>query len=420
MIIANIIRLIKSCFLFWKNFFISNSKKEYIVQNSGPFKTQVIILLSLFLCGFVVYQSLKPVIKGACRLVLRADEDSVFKMEDRLIGVEAKKIISGTIQKEVTSIGNLKAYKEVIIKAEISGKISEILFKEGSEVKQGQELIKFEDTQLMAEKQKYESEYQAKVGDFKRVKELRDKKSVSEKIYDEALTQMKIAKAQFELACLQLSKSVLRAPFDGKIGILRDDTSPGNTVQQHTELVNIVDNSLMKIWFSVPVKYKQDIAVGQIVEITIDASTDSSENIFYGRVTAIDSGIDHKNQSILVQANIQNKNRILDHGMFASVKLITGEKSGVILINEEALDREGPIEFVWVIDEKGRAYRRRVLTGSKEADGKVEVLSGLKENEIVVMTGQLKLSDGVKVNIMNNLDPNKNKAKAGIKYAEEQ
>jgi hypothetical protein len=86
--------------------------------------------------------------------------------------------------------------------------------------------------------------------------------------------------------------------------------------------------------------------------------------------------------------------------MFSRVKLVTGEKSDVILVDEDSLDREGSIEFVWVIDEKGRAYRKRVLTGAKNTIG-VEILAGLKAGDIVVITGQLKLTDGSLTKILN-------------------
>ena len=181
---------------------------------------------------------------------------------------------------------------------------------------------------------------------------------------------------------------------------MKGSVTTGNIVQQHTELVYIVDNSQVKVEFSVPAKYIDEIAVGQTVEIDVDAFVGRS---FSGVVDAIDSEVDTKNHSVLVRAVIPNKSGLLRHGMFANVKLIIGEKTDVILIDEDALDREGAIEFVWVIDDKGRAYRRRVLTGSKDASG-IEIVAGLKDGDIVVISGQLKLTDGSKTKILNKED----------------
>jgi hypothetical protein len=178
---------------------------------------------------------------------------------------------------------------------------------------------------------------------------------------------------------------------------MKGSVSPGNIVQQHTELVDIVDNSSVRAEFSVPVKHIGEIAVGQSVEIAVDAFKD---RVFPGSVDAIDAEVDTKNNSILVRAVIPNGNGNLKHGMFASITLVTGEKTDVVLIDEDALDREGAIEFVWIVDEKGRAYRRRVLTGAKDASG-VEILSGLKDGDVVVVSGQHKLTDGTKTKILN-------------------
>lgn len=389
--------ILKSCFCFWKAFVLDADKKEFIRKNQSTLKTQIIILLSSFLVVFVFYSSMKPAVKGACRIILQSDENIMMGGMDKLAGIEARRAIVGTTLREVKSIGTLKANAEVVIKSEIPGKISEILFIEGTSVKKGDELIKFEDDLYKSEKGKSEAEYILKKSEFERVEKLYKQKVGSKKTYDEAFAQMQAAKAQLDSANFQLSRTVIKAPFDGAIGIMKGSVSPGNIVQQQTELVYIVDNSMVRVEFTVPAKYIQDIAVGQSVEITVDAFKD---RVFSGTVDAIDSEVDTRNHSILVRAVIPNKNGNLKHGMFSNVKLVTGEKSDVVLVDEYSLDREGAIEFVWIIDDKGRAYRKRVLTGAKDVNG-VEILAGLKSGDIVVTTGQLKLTEGCKTKILN-------------------
>ncbi len=392
-------RLLQSCFAFWKGFLLSENKRDFLKLNQGTFKNQIIFLLSSILCCFVFLKSMKPAVRGVCRIVL-SDSNMMEGMGSRLVGVEAMKAKKGTTLKEVKSIGTLKANQEVVIKAEIPGKIAQILFTEGVKVNEGDELIKFEDDLYKAEKEKYEAEYTLRKAEFDRVKKLYEGKAGSQKNYDEALGQLNAAKAQLDSSAFQLSKTVIKAPFTGTIGIMKGSVTPGNIVQQHTELVDIVDNSQVKVEFSVPAKYIDDIAVGQTVEIDVDAFVGRA---FSGVVDAIDSEVDTKNHSVLVRAVIPNKSGLLRHGMFANVKLIIGEKTDVILIDEDALDREGAIEFVWLIDDKGRAYRRRVLTGSKDASG-IEIVAGLKDGDIVVISGQLKLTDGSKTKILNKED----------------
>jgi membrane fusion protein (multidrug efflux system) len=134
-------------------------------------------------------------------------------------------------------------------------------------------------------------------------------------------------------------------------------------------------------------------------------------------VDAVDSELDTKNHSILVRAVIPNPTGVLKHGLFANVILVTGEKSGVLLIDEDAVYREGSIELVWVIDQKGRAYRRRILTGAREING-VEVLAGLQEGDTVVIAGHLKLTDGSRTKILNNLSKGSAENKQGKEVEE--
>ncbi len=340
---------------------------------------------------------MKPAVKGVCRIILQSDESMMEGGMDKLSGVEARRAAIGTTLREVKSIGTLKANAEVVIKSEIPGKISEILFVEGTNVKKGDDLIKFENDLYKSEKEKNEAEYILKKSEFERMEKLYKQNVGSRKTYDEAFAQMQAAKAQLDSANFQFSKTVIKAPFDGLIGIMKGSVSPGNIVQQQTEMVYIVDNSMVRVEFTVPAKYIEDVAVGQNVEITVDAFKD---RVFSGAVDAIDSEVDPRNHSILVRAIIPNKNGNLKHGMFSNVKLVTGEKNDVVLVDEDSLDREGAIEFVWVIDDKGRAYRKRVLTGAKDVNG-VEILAGLKAGDIVVVTGQLKLTEGCKTKILN-------------------
>ena len=394
-------RSIKNCFVFWKDFFISDNKKVFWANNSSKASGATIVILCFALGGVVLYHALKPVVKGGCKMILQADAQQMMGMQDSVAGIEAVKVELGTSLKELKSIGLLKANKEAIIKSEISGKIKEVLFTEGSDVSKGDELIKFEDDGNKAEVEKYEAEYALRQNEFNMNKTLYQQKAGSQQKYKESEASMKVARANLSNAKFQLSRTVIKAPFKGRIGILKGATYPGNVIQPNTELVYLVDNSKIKVEFLIPAKYIEDIAVGQAVEVTLEAFPNK---VFSGAVEAIDSAIDTKNHSILVKAVIPNENGTLQHGMLANVTLITGEKSNVIVISDDALDREGQHEFVWIIDDKYRSYRRKVITGAKSENG-VEIVAGLQAGDKVVTSGQLKLQDGKKVKILNEATP---------------
>ncbi|MDR1488665.1 MAG: efflux RND transporter periplasmic adaptor subunit [Holosporales bacterium] len=398
-------KFLYSSYLFWKKAIIVPNKKEFFLNNINSLKNHVIMLLAIFFSLFIFLNAMKPAVRGICRIVLRNDEaDAMDAFDRKLVGVEAEKAKLGTTLRQVKSIGTLKANAEVTIKAEISGKIKEICFIEGGSVEKDQELIKFEDEYFKAEKNKAEAGYILHKAEYDRMEKLYKQKVGALKDYDKTLAEMNSAKANLESAEYQLSKTIIKAPFSGVIGIMR--ATPGNIVQQHTDLVTIVDNSSVKVEFVIPAKYVEDIAVGQSVDITVDSFPDK---VFTGAVDAVDSEVDTRNHGVLVRAVIPNPTGVLKHGLFANVTLVIGEKSDVLLINEDALDREGSIDFVWVIDDKGRAYRRRVLIGAKDTHG-VEIVAGLKEGENVVIAGHLKLSDGCRTRVLDNQNEEDNES----------
>jgi len=203
-----------------------------------------------------------------------------------------------------------------------------------------------------------------------------------------------MAKAQLEVAKAKLAKATIYAPFDGKIGLI--DVSVGAIVDSQKELVTLVDFDPMKIDFKIPEKFIHDIGVGQTAEVKLDSIPNQ---VFQATVEAIDSRIDPQTHSIAVRATIPNEDGKLQTGLFGSVSVIIGIKNDALLVPESAIGREGDIEYVWVIV-NGKSGRKRVLTGTRE-NGQVEITAGLRPNEIVVTSGQLKLGEGTAVKVSN-------------------
>ncbi|MDR2458507.1 MAG: efflux RND transporter periplasmic adaptor subunit [Holosporales bacterium] len=396
--LKKIAKFVVSSFSFWRKCITSKDKAEFIRANGMQLAVQVIVLLATALVSFVMYSCMKPVVKGTCRIILQSDDSDGKGMFGRVVGVEAKRVTIGTTLREIRSIGVLKANAEIVIKAEINGKISEILFEEGSQVTKGQVLIKFEDDILKAEVTKAKAEYELWASAAERAESLYKQKVGSKKDLEEATAKMKVAKAQLEYSEAQLRRATITAPCDGTIGIIKGTASPGNTVQTGTELVTVVDTSNMKIEFAIPAKYVADIAAGQTVEISVDSS--GNAGIYSGIVEAVDSVVDQRSHSVLLKASVANKDDRLKHGMFANIRLVTGEKDDVILVDEDALDRVGSTEAVWVIDKKQTAHMKQVITGARNING-VEILAGLSDGDWVVTSGQLKLTEGTLVNILN-------------------
>ena len=324
--------------------------------------------------------------------------DRAIDREQRVRVIEAQTVTLGTVSKRINTVGHMRANAMVVIKSEISGRIAELLFTEGGTVKKGDLIIRFEDAEHRAAVQIAEGEHENAKANLERISKLHEQKVESNKKLDEANATMKITEGKLLQAKANLEKANIKAPFDGTIGIM--NISAGAFVQGATDLVTVVDNKSVKVTFKVPEKNVHDIGVGQVVEVKVSAFKDQ---VFTGMIEAVDAKVEQESHSVQVKGVIPNPDNLLREGLFANVSLIVGEKGNTMTVDESSIERMGEIEYVWVV-ERGRAEKRRVLTGARE-NGQVEIVAGLQPGQIVVTSGQIKLSDGAKVKISNMPDP---------------
>lgn len=346
---------------------------------------------------WVVGKILDPWVASGCRAYLDRNNERQGYM-DAVQKIEAVRVKTGTISRRVTTVGKLLANASVVLKSEISGRIREIHFKDGQDVEQGDLLIEFADDNQRAEVDQAKAELARAEADFKRIASLRERNIESVKKFDEAKAGVDVTKARLDRATADLDKAKIVAPFSGTIGLLQVD--PGAYVQAAQELVALVDNTPVYVEFKIPEKFLGDIGVGQTAEIKLDSFP---EDKFVASVEALDSRIDEVSHSIAVRASLPNNEGKLREGLFANVSLLIGEKTNALLIPESALAREGNIEFVHIVQE-GKAGRRRVVSGTRE-NGKVEILQGLRPDELVITAGQNKVGDNTPVEIINMPKP---------------
>jgi len=350
-------------------------------------------LIGALVIGFG-FKTAAPIVKKACHSILENSGRSV--REARVVSVEAAILKPGSISRRITTVGKLRANESVTLRSEMLGRIKEIPFKEGSLVKKGDALILFEDDELQAELEKAEADVEYRQVRFARFETLQAKGLGRGTEYDQERGLLNIAKAQVDVARAKLAKATIHAPFDGKIGLIREGVNVGATVDGQKELVTLVDSDPMKIDFKVPEKFIHDIGAGQMAEVNLGSIPGQT---FQATVEAVDSRVDPQTHSIAVLAIVPNEDGKLQAGLFASIGVIIGVKNDALLLPESALGREGEIEYVWVVI-NGKSGRKRVLTGIKE-NGQVEITAGLRPGEIIVTSGQLKLGEGTAVKISN-------------------
>ncbi len=308
------------------------------------------------------------------------------------IAIEASKVKSVRMAQGLTAVGSLRSDESVTIRPEVSGRISEIGFREGQRVAKGAMLIRFDTSVQRAELEQADANLGLSKSRLERSRDLFTKGFISTQARDEAESNFKIAQANYDLAQARLTKLEIKAPFSGIVGLR--SVSIGDYVKDGQDIVNLEEVDPLKVDFRIPEIYLKQVAAGQSLQITLDAFPNQT---FQGNVFAINPLVDANGRSIVIRAMVKNAEARLRPGMFARVRLLFSDERDSVAVPEQSLIPVGDDQFVFkVID--GRAQRFKVEIGQRR-DGQVEILQGLSAGDVVVTAGQLKLRDGSQVKI---------------------
>ena len=285
--------------------------------------------------------------------------------------------------------GSLLANEEVELVAEIVGKVRKIYFQEGSFVKKGQLLLKVDDADLQA--QLTRSEFQKKLLSEKleRQRILLKRESISRESFDQLQTDYNMLEADIELLRVKISRTEIRAPFDGEMGFRY--VSEGSYVQPSSKITTIVDNSILKYEFYVPERYADNNLKGREVFFRVTGN----DKLYSANVYAVDPLIDVKTRMILLRARFRNKNHELMPGMFAKGNIVFGGKNEFIAVPTEAVVPEMNGKRLWVV-KNGKAASVPVETESRD-EKNVEVVSGITVGDTVLTGGLMQLREGMSV-----------------------
>jgi membrane fusion protein (multidrug efflux system) len=312
--------------------------------------------------------------------------------------VEAVPVSMVKLPQALAAVGSLRSDETVILRPEVAGRVAQINFKEGERVTKGQVLVKLDDSVQQADLDKARANLTLSRTKHERAVDLRNKGFLSSQAQEEAENNLKVAQADAELMQARAAKTALRAPFSGTIGLRL--VSLGDYVKEGQDLVNLESLDPLKVDFRVPETALSLVKDHQTLQITLDALPDRA---FDGRVVAINPLIDANGRSIVIRAQVPNKDGTLRPGMFARVRLFTSGMKDTMVIPEEALFPLGEDKYVYkVVD--GKAVRQKIEIGARR-DGRVEVVNGLAPQDTVVTAGVVKLRDGVTVSVANSAPP---------------
>jgi membrane fusion protein (multidrug efflux system) len=304
------------------------------------------------------------------------------------------KMASFDNQLEVT--GAIEANESVSLQSEVSGLVTGIYFKEGTNVNKGQLLVKINDRDIQAQLQEALTKQKLSSSNENRGRQLLAKGAISQEEYDTSLADLESLKSQAQVIRAQLAKTSIRAPFNGKIGLR--SISQGEYLTPNKIIANLASVNPVKITFSVPEKYAGQIKLASAISF----NTDGSAAVHKGKVYAIEPGINAQTRTLEIKALAQNSNGELLPGSFAKIRLSLSTMNDAILIPTEAIIPvlKGKTVF---ITKNGKAKQVDVVSGTRTAE-QIVITSGLKAGDTVLTTGAMALKPDapVKVTLVNN------------------
>ncbi|WP_341703719.1 efflux RND transporter periplasmic adaptor subunit [Ferrovibrio sp.] len=294
------------------------------------------------------------------------------------------------VTRTIEAVGTAQSNEAVTITAKANGIIERINFVEGQQVKAGAILVELEAGESSAKINELRAARDGAKLAYDRALALVASRSVAQARVDELSKAYEAAEARLTAERARFSDSVIRAPFNGKLGLRK--VSLGALVRPGDVITTLDDTSVIKLEFDIPETVLGGVATGNIVTARSDALR---ERKFEGTVSTIDSRIDPTTRAVRVRARIQNAEDVIKPGMFMTVALAVGTTRDAIMIPEEALLASGGEQFVYVISD-GKATRTRVQVGQR-LPGLAQVIEGLRGDETVAVTGLQQLRDGMRV-----------------------
>lgn len=312
-------------------------------------------------------------------------------MQDFAMPVQMATVAAKPLDVTIESVGSLVANESVVLRPEIAGRITGILFTEGQPIEKGKKLFQIDDRMAMAELKQAESNLRLARLNFERFRKLSATGAATKQRYDEASAQLGVSQANVDLARARIDYASINAPFDGVVGLR--NVSPGDYVNMGQELANFVSYDPMKVNFSIPETQSSKLQVGQSLDIVVEALPGE---VFKGEVYALDPQVDVSGRAISVRARIPNSDLKLKPGYFARVTLTVMRKESALMLPEGAIVPQGDAKLVYVVAADGSVSMVPVTLGERLA-GEVEILSGVAAGDKVVTSGQMKLRPGAKV-----------------------
>lgn len=307
------------------------------------------------------------------------------------ISVKTAIVESQAMSREVSAIGTGLANNSIQLIAPNSEFLIELNVSEGKKVAQGEIIARLNNVQQKARVAELEAVMVEQSRQLERLKNLATTQATAQSLLDEQQSKVNSSKAQLAIARQQLNDMTIKAPFAGFLGLRR--VSQGAYVSSGTVLTTLDDIQQLRVEFSIAERHLAEVAVGMPITVTNVAYGNIP---FHGQVSAIDTRLDPITRSVTIHGLIPNESLQLRPGMLLNVRLQL-ENRNVLRISEKALVPQQNRQYVFLVDADNRVQQKEVEIGQR-IPGWVEVLSGLREGDEVIVEGVQKVRTGMTVN----------------------
>ncbi len=310
-------------------------------------------------------------------------------------------------QPEIAAVGSMKAVRGVDVTTEIGGIVRSVAFKSGQYVVAGALLVELNKDSDVAQLHALEASADLAVTVLKRDKAQFAAGAIAQAQLDADEADLKAKQAQKEQQAALVEKKIIRAPFAGRMGIT--SVNPGQYLNPGDKIASLQTINPIYIDFNVPQDQLHELGLGQAVTVTIQSL---AGQIFPGKVTAIDSRVDTATRNVTVEATVNNAKGELLPGMFANASVAVGHVQRYLTLPQTSITYNPYGATVFIAtnqkDTQGQealtVQQSFVKTGATRGD-QVAILSGVKEGDLVITSGQLKLKNGSRVKIDGSIAP---------------
>jgi membrane fusion protein (multidrug efflux system) len=309
-------------------------------------------------------------------------------------------------QPEVSAVGSLRAVRGVDVTTEVTGLVRAIRFKSGDEVQSGQVLVELNADAELAQQRALEAAADLAVTVYDRDKAQYEVEAISKAQLDADAADLRNKRAQAAAQAALVAKKTIRAPFAGRLGITT--VNPGQYLNTGDKVVTLQAVDPIYVDFKLPQQQLAALTNGQAVNVTADAFPGVR---FVGKITAIDPRVDASTRNFQAEATIPNPDRRLMPGMFTRVAVLAGDLKHYLTLPQTAITYNPYGATVFLAQKKQGgtdkdlvAQQTFVTLGPTRGD-QVAVIRGVNQGDLIVTSGQLKLSNGTPLHIDNSVQP---------------